>query len=117
MQKLISRTFLIVSFQTMFGCGYFVGEQKTIKIPNISEGWEENVTVTIPDGKNVYKLTVKISGEIQEKCLINGKELEPGHINAILKNGDYYTNSYSIKYDPLNNKEGDLDVELTFYYN
>jgi hypothetical protein len=99
-------------------CGYFHGKTISSKIPDVSKKWESSVKVQIPENRNVYKLVVELRGEVTSDFTINGKYFKSGIVNFNLYEGEYYGSDYSLNYKPVSEtSQGELNVNLTFYYN
>ncbi len=118
MWKLKDNIVLLLTFSIIYGCGPLFGEKVSIEVPDISKKWTDTVKVNIPKNEYVYKLVIELEGEASSDFILNGKEFKSGKVDTNLKDGDYYGTDYILVYQPLGQKvEGNLVVDLIFYYN
>ena len=117
MRKLNKRALALALLFIVTGCLPYFGRE-TIKetIDDVARPYEKEINIQIPANRAVYKRKVSVKGEIDKKCIINLVELGPGKIDTVIYKGDHYGTNYYIKYEPLQASEGQLTLEVTFYY-
>ena len=65
----------------------------------------------LPSGKYVERIAIKVNGEAND-CMQLGKyKLYPGKIDTSFSH-DWYSNDYSIKFDPLFATKGELNIKI-----
>ena len=117
MRRITNPSFPIVIMLLCTGCFYFFGEEVVeISIPDVSKGFEKQIEVKAEGKRGVYKLLVKATGQLDQKCMINSIELGPEKVDTIVYCGDHYAPEYFIRYEPLQTTTGQLKLELTFFY-
>ncbi|WP_425390529.1 hypothetical protein [Ekhidna sp.] len=112
------RIIIYISAVLLFcSCSEWNKDEAIIEIHDVSKTQSEKIIASIPEGKYVYKLKVRVHGEVSDTILVNNKTLGPGVVDALIENGDYYEPSYTIDYRAPNTNEGNLKIELSFYHN
>ena len=116
MQKLIVIAVMLI-LTILSGCGYFTGTTVTEEIPDLSKKWDKEMKVELGEGKYVHKVKLRVAGETTGRFLMNKKELGPGKINEVIRNGDYYSTDFPVRYKPVDDTiEGRIKGYVTYYY-
>lgn len=115
MQKLIIIS-VFYALATLSGCGYFLGITKTHEMPDLSKKWTKVIKTDLAEGQYVHSAKFRIIGQSTGEFLLNEKKFRAGEIDTILYQGDFYSDYFSIEYDPLEDNEGHLKVYVTYYY-
>jgi hypothetical protein len=67
----------------------------------------------LPSGKYVERIEIQVNGEANDYVKLGKYKLSPGKIDTSYSH-DWYSNDYSIKFDPLNASEGALTIKIEF---
>lgn len=73
--------------------------------------------VALGEDKYVHRVKLRVAGETTGKFLMNKKELGPGKINTVIRDGDYYSTDFTVRYQPVDDTtKGRIKVYVTYYY-
>ena len=107
----------LYSLVTLSGCGYFLGTTVTAEIPDLSKKWEKEMKVELGEEEYVHRVKLRVAGETDCKFLLYDKQLGPGKINTEIRDGDYYSKDFTVRYKPVGDTiKGRLKVYVTYYY-
>ncbi len=88
--------------------------KQQVIIDDVSKPIKKDIRIITEPDEHVDKLTVSITGNINDTVVIDGIVIPPGLINFIDK-GDYYDEEREFSYDPKNATEGYIVVEYDFF--
>ncbi len=107
---------MFYALATFSGCGYFLGTTKTHEMPDLSKKWTNVIKTDLDEGQNVHSAKFKVFGQSTGEFLLNEKKFKAGEIDTILYQGDFYSDHFSIEYEPLADNEGHLKVSVTYFH-
>jgi hypothetical protein len=100
---------VLMFLASCFGSKY----KQNVIIEDVTKPLNQVIQVQIEPDEYVDKLTIRISGNVNDTIIINRFIIPPGEIDFSNK-GDYYYHEIHLKYNPMKTTEGHIEVEFIF---
>ena len=117
MRRVILNVVILTVLLSNLSClPYFGRKTVVIEISDVTQRIEKEIAIQIPENRIVYKRKAYVTGKVDKKVRLNLVEIGPGKIDTVIYKGDHYGTKDYVKYEPLQATEGQLRLEVTFYY-
>jgi len=86
---------------------------ETFIIDDFSDSLMLKASFTPPEKRNVDKIEVRVEGHIEDTVKLGSYNLIPKVIDTVFTH-EWYASEYSILFDPINDQNGKLEIEIEF---
>lgn len=107
--------FAIISFLVLTSCLPLSDESRILELTDLSKMSDSSLSVDLKEGQHVCKISLKIEGEADGSFEINTFKFQPGKVDTVINNMDWYQEDYPISFKPISCSEGNLKVKVTFF--
>ena len=104
--------FLTISFLSTIGGS----KTETITIEQVNKPHNYKVQAPLKSDQHVHNLRIEVRGSISDTAIVGNVKLQPGKVDTVIYNHDWYAPDYELQYKPYKATEGNLKVELIFSY-
>jgi hypothetical protein len=112
--KLSDFTFLLVL--TLVSCLPLSHETGRLELNDLSKMVDTSVKIKLDSDQFVYKISLKIEGNADGVFELNDIKFQPGKVDTVINNMDWYQEDFPILFKPISCSEGNLKVEVTFFF-
>jgi hypothetical protein len=108
----IKVTTFLSFFLGLFACSYDPCK-KVVHGFDLNQGYEQKMDFSDCNLGNVHYQNIRISGELEGTAYVGGffKIKGKGHYDTLIRS-DYYSDSYTFRYEPEGEVTGDLRFEV-----
>ncbi|MDI1321879.1 MAG: hypothetical protein PSV36_03970 [Algoriphagus sp.] len=107
--------FVFITFLALTSCWPLKEESKVVELKDLSQMSNTSVSAGLKEGQYVYKISLKIEGETDGSFEINNYKFNPGKVDTLINNMDWYQEDFPIAFKPVSCSEGNLKVKVTFF--